>query len=248
VAFQVLRMVWEIEESNSERENIVEECRKVSPTNSDPLFTLALCCFGEDNVGGAIEAFEKAKTVEPDHPYVSYYSLHSNFLNAIKHEDMGLAHRTVIQFEELLKRQNAPAYGHFIACRIYSAMQNMELAIAELNKALIINPDYVDAIYLKSLLDVDPLTVQSPEGMKAYMDKVEEAMTSLVNIDPNFAEPYKLLAKIHVDKKDFTKALECYEKAMSLTRRPTELLMTMGEYVMAEARREAVVYVEKISE
>lgn len=44
------------------------------------------------------------------------------------------------------------------------------------------------------------MVVQTEEGLKLFMAQVEKTMNDLISIEPNFAEPYKMLAKIFVDK------------------------------------------------
>uniref|UniRef100_A0A914CQ76 Mitochondrial import receptor subunit TOM70 n=1 Tax=Acrobeloides nanus TaxID=290746 RepID=A0A914CQ76_9BILA len=244
VAYQILRMIY-AEEIISTRKTIADACLMIEPNNSDPLFVLGLCCFNDEDLNDSVDAFMRVKEIEPDHPYIMFYLLYSKFIAALKRNDMSQAHHCVVQFDETLKQKAAPAYAHFMACRIYSQMQNIELAMEELDKSLQIKPDYVDAIYLKSLLNVDPMVVQTEEGLKLFMAQVEKTMNDLISIEPNFAEPYKMLAKIFVDKKDFSKAFECYEKAMKLTRKPSEMLLLMAEYLMAEARVDAINYLEQ---
>ena len=42
--------------------------------------------------------------------------------------------------------------------------------------------------------------VQTEDGLKNFMAQVDNTMDEIISIEPNFSEPYKMKAKIMVDK------------------------------------------------
>lgn len=66
-----------------------------------------------------------------------------------------------------------------------------------------------------------------------------------INMKNHKRVPHCFINHKSLFRKDFSKAFECYEKAMKLTRKPSEMLLLMAEYLMAEARVDAINYLEQ---
>lgn len=50
------------------------------------------------------------------------------------------------------------------------------------------------------MLDQQPGDMTTPERLGPYMDRLERAMKKSLEADPNFWEPYRMLAKIRMQK------------------------------------------------
>lgn len=167
--------------------------------------------FYQENFDGALEKYKEALEKDGSNEYalgnigLIYLMRHDHdkaieattkalvIIDAFQNETKSFSRQNALECKLLLRRSKS-----------YNAMENYELAKADLDRVLILEPSHPEA----------------GQMLKLVQKKLDEV---------TFAK-YKDEANDLLKKKDFSKALEFYEKALKVTRKATTL-DNIGVYV-----------------
>jgi tetratricopeptide (TPR) repeat protein len=225
-----------IAETTEDAKRYAEKAETIDAANTDAQMAYALKIVETSEDAHSVEAFKKILQVEPNHPYAKYYESYCSFVVAAQANDVGQMHNSIIALEQQAKKDEpeVPVFAYVFLTKIAMTMQNIELAVESVGKAMKRQPDCSLVKYLKCLLDLDKCAMNDPSQLMNYMDEMKDVMTELQETDPNYWEPLRMLAKYYVDKKDYDRALHYYNRALNVMRKKDEIALVMGEMIMAE--------------
>jgi tetratricopeptide (TPR) repeat protein len=118
--------------------------------------------------------------------------------------------------------QTAEEYFNQADSLDYSTKEDAKKAISLLAKAIVIRPEYKDALLLRAKIY---------ESQKMYKEEISD-FTSLIKTDSTYADYYKSRAKAYLLKNEAEKAVEDYTRAYSIDTSKTECIYERGKIYM----------------
>ncbi|KAH7731942.1 TPR Domain containing protein [Aphelenchoides avenae] len=229
-------------EDNATAKQLADSALECDPQNADAHMSYAMRLLEESDDSQTVDAIKRVMEIEPDHPYAKYYEIYCSFVVAAQAQEIGQMHDHITALEREIAKDSpkVPVFALIFLTKIAMTMQNIELAVETVQKAAQVQPDCSLVKYLRCLLDLDkiaPAAMTNPAQVMAYMEEMKKAMLELQESDPNYWEPLRMLAKYHMDKKDFDQAFEYYDKTVMNIRKKDEMVVVMGELVLAETMR-----------
>lgn len=148
----------------------------------------------------------------PNNP-VAYYNLGDMY---VKQEEYKMATKALQQAIQINPNY---AEAFYLIGRAYGNMDEFKKSRDAFNRAIAINPDYAEA-YLKL-------------GVIYYRDgnerKAIENLKRAIEIKPEYAEAYSILGAVYSEKsRSRNKAIDAYEKAVSLDINDVEIYVELG--------------------
>ncbi|CAK5088954.1 unnamed protein product [Meloidogyne enterolobii] len=129
---------------------------------------------------------------------------------------------------------NPPVFALMMHVKIGILLQNNEIAVESIKKALELMPNCSAAIYLSGVLEPPPSERMSQNNFEAYFQNMEKTMNNALEADPNNWEPYRMLAKMQLNKQNIQEAIKFYDKALELARGKDEIKILMKEKLFIE--------------
>nr|CAD2208974.1 unnamed protein product [Meloidogyne enterolobii] len=213
----------------------VDEALRINPLNVDPLIFLVSTFLRTEQLEEATNAMEKAKQLDKDHKFIKYYETYINFVTALRSGNTADIHRHVLAMEKNFKDcDNPPVFALMMHVKIGILLQNNEIAVESIKKAIELMPNCSAAIYLSGVLEPPPSERMSQNNFEAYFQKMEKTMNNALEADPNNWEPYRMLAKMQLNKQNIHEAIKFYDKALELARGKDEIKILMKEKLFIE--------------
>nr|CAD2174621.1 unnamed protein product [Meloidogyne enterolobii] len=214
---------------------LVGEALRINPLNVDPLIFLLAPLLRNLQLEEASNVMAKAKQVDNDHIYIKYYETYINFVTALRSGNTADIHRHLLALEKNIKDcDNPPVFALIVHVKIGILLQNNEIAVESVKKAIELMPNYSAAIYLSGVLEPPPSERMSQNNFEAYFQKMEKTMNNALEADPNNWEPYRMLAKMQLNKQNIHEAIKFYDKALELARVKDEIKILMKEKLFIE--------------
>ncbi|KAF7624722.1 hypothetical protein Mgra_00010007 [Meloidogyne graminicola] len=136
---------------------------------------------------------------------------------------------------ELTLKEDPPVFALLMFAKVGILMHNNELAVESVQKAIKLMPNCSVAIFLSGVLEKQP---NERLGMKnnfeTYFEKIERTMHSAIEADPNNWEPYRMLAKMQLNKQNIPEACKLYDQALELARGKDEIRSLLKEKIFVE--------------
>jgi len=183
----------------------------------------------------AITDFNKALELKSDHS-ISFRERGNAYLSRAQEGDLD---RALSDANAYIAVNGNDATGYILRGKVYSAQGNNQAAIADLNKAIAIDPDptnicergriyYNDAQYDKAIQDYDKVLAQNPEDGNTYFNRaiankareqykaaVDDLSKSLKYI-PNDFSSYLERARSKVFVPDYRGAIDDFSKSIDI--------------------------------
>ncbi|KAI3409837.1 TOM (translocase of outer membrane) complex component [Globodera pallida] len=217
-----------INKTNKERcYQLVDHALNINPKNVDPLL-LAADLFTE-----ALTVFQKAKNIDPKHPFIRFYEIHGDLSLAVRQESFVDIQKQMFQLEQALQdSEKVPMFAFIILSRFAMLFQNNQLAAEACKKLLEKMSNCSYAIFLSGLLDCNPNALSDRAAFATFVKRTERAMRKAIEADANNWEPYRMLGKISADKQVLSEAVDFYSAAIALARKRDELMVLLKERLM----------------
>jgi putative PEP-CTERM system TPR-repeat lipoprotein len=177
----------------------LEKAAKVEPSGVGPRVALANYYLQKNDVQKALTTAREAQTADPNSP------LALDLLGAAQLM-AGEKQNAVVTYRSLAKIVPKNSVVHYRLATAEVAAQSIDSAKASLNKALALNPRYLDAEILLAAVEL-------------AAGRHEEALTIAKQIQkqqPESAAGFVLQGEILMAQKQFAPALKAYEKALIL--------------------------------
>lgn len=183
-------------------------------------------------------------------------------LAAFKRGDAPMGIQTLNDAIPMLEKEIAASPGdaslHAKLGEAYFHVQEGELALVSLERALELDPDHALALYYKSALlcqsgdlqtgerglrraaELNPAhaptwtLLASIEASRGDLDAAEELLHKAANIDPTDAQPLALLGSIAYERGDLPGTIALWDRALELDPRDKDLLGNMGQLLQSQ--------------
>src|SRR5665213_3778883 len=204
---------------------------EMHPKDGKALFMRGNAYLAKGQADAGIADYNASIVVDPKNPDV-----HANLGNAYRAK--GMNDQALAQYGTALTI-NASPYAYEGRALIYLATNKVELAIADLNEAIKLKPDYTAALTNRgnayaaqgkndlAIADFDTelkykpndsIAIANRAAILAKMGKTDEAKTALAAVaqaNPDSPAPYRTLGDAYMGQKVYAKAIEQYNIALS---------------------------------
>ncbi|MCK9294541.1 MAG: tetratricopeptide repeat protein [Desulfobulbaceae bacterium] len=157
----------------------------------------------EEKYEEAMEAYEKALVCDPQAVYV-------NQKLAVLLFNMGKKEQAIVQLEKMIEEDPANIQNRLLLGNVYSSMGQHDQARAVYEAILKIAPDDPQALLMLGALSASDRDYQEAQKM----------LEKLVAVDDKSYAGYSYLAKLYRELNYYDKAMEAYDKALTLNWSP----------------------------
>jgi import receptor subunit TOM70 len=214
---------------------LADQALSINPKNVDPLVFIACILQKSEQLEEALSAILKAKQLDKDHPFIKYYETYINFVIALRNGNTADIHKNIFVMEQTLKDcDKPPVFALLMLAKIGILMHNNEIVIESVQKAIQLMPNCSAAIYLTGLMEDQPRESMTRNNFEQYFQGIEKTMFSAIEADPNYWEPYRMLAKMQINKQNISEAIKYYDQALELAREKDELKALLKEKFFSE--------------
>lgn len=175
----------------------VQNLTELSETNKANLFN--------NYISGAIQSAYAAVEYDPTN-YVNYYHLGNLFIDLIPLKLEGLVDRSVESLTRARELNPTNPEIPLALARIYLASEQFDLAKKLVNESIIIKPNYTEAVYLLSQVNV-------AEG---EIEKAIENVRTTTLVRPNDPVTYFQLGLLQYQNNNFNDSIVSFETALGL--------------------------------
>lgn len=117
-----------------------------------------------------------------------------------------------------VKASPTSAKAHNNMGDVYGRQGNLEMSLAEFQKAIELNPDYADATH----------NIGNTYLQMGNLEKAVEFFQKAIDLNPHLEESYVQLAAIFIEQKDFAQAESWVKKGLSINPNSAKLYNTLG--------------------
>ncbi len=135
------------------------------------------------------------------------------------------------EFEEVLALKPDHAGAHRGLGYAYLRKSEFDKAAEHFQRAVAINPNDAQVLYLSALLSTrSATTVEREEGAVWQM---KDLLTKAIGLNPEFAEAHSLLAMVHMWTNDVDAAIASIQTAIRLSPRSEQYQLSLAQYYLA---------------
>ena len=189
----------------AEADRMIEEATRAKPDDAAPLLLLSSYRGRIGDLAGALEAADRALVVAPDDAVAKLRRAEVLIdIGFRDHDDARVAEGKAVA-DAVLAREDGKPEALFVLAKVDLARQHYEDAAAALRRALDARPDWSQAHYLlgTALLFQGDLPAARGE------------ITRSIELDADFVDGYKMLARVHARLGDHALAVEAGERALA---------------------------------
>ena len=189
-----------------------------SPENSNNYYRRALYFYNEGEYPQAIDDIQRALVI--DSTVSEYHFVEGN----IYYDDQRFK-EAFLSYQKTVKYDNEHEKAILKLCQIELVLQNYDLAIEMVNKALKINPMNPSAYYLKGFIYLD--SRDTATAVSSFQTAIE--------VDPNHYDSYIILGKIWLNENpEFSESY--YDQALEIQPKSIEALYNKGILLQSQER------------
>lgn len=184
---------------------------KIDPGYVEAYVNMGLIYYYKNDLREAIVNYDKAEKLNPN-----MYEIYVDRGNAYK--NLGMTDRAILEYAESLKLKSSPETWYNMG-NIYLGMKEYHRAAYYFSQALIMKPDYPDALNNRGIVFLD----------LGLLDAARRDLNSAVAISPGYAEAYYNRAMVLAAQKDYRGTLTDLLKAKSLGLRVPDQMLEKAE-------------------
>jgi tetratricopeptide (TPR) repeat protein len=188
----------------AEADQMIEEATRAKPDDAAPLLLLSSYRGRIGDLPGALDAAERALEVSPDDPLAKLRRAEVLIDMGFRDKDDTRIAQGKAVVDAVLAKEDGKPEALFVLAKVDLARGEHEDAVAALRRALDARPEWSQAHYLLG-------TALFFDG--DYSGARGEVVRS-IELDPNSADGYKLLSRIHARLGDHALAVEAGENAL----------------------------------
>jgi tetratricopeptide (TPR) repeat protein len=189
----------------AEADKMIDEATRARPDDVAPLLLLSSYRGRVGDLEGALQAADRALVVAPDDVLAKLRRAEVLIDMGFRAGDDGRVAQGRAVVDAVLAREDGKPEALFVLAKVALARNQYEDAIADLRRALDTRPDWAQAQYLLGTAQFFAGDAVSARG----------ALARSIELDPNFVDAYKMLARVHAKLGDHALAVEAGERALA---------------------------------
>jgi len=210
----------------ADADRMIDEATRAKPDDVAPLLLLSSYRGRIGDLAGALEAAERALVVAPDNSLAKLRRAEVLIDTGFRDKDDEKISQGSAVVDAVLAKEDGKPEGLFVLAKVDMARNRWDDAIAALRRAVDSRPDWAQAHFL----------LGSALFFQGDAAGARNEVARAIELDPNSADSYKMLARIHARLGDHALAVEAGERALARDPADTALPVTIAQSLVHERR------------
>jgi import receptor subunit TOM70 len=188
---------------------------QIDPKNPDVYFHRGQVFLLQDQLDRAIDDFDKASNLLPEHGLTHIHALYAKYRKAAANQDSRELFKIIESFTDALKKYPDVVECYSLLAQVLSDQQQFQLADEYFEKAIKLDANNAQIHVHRGLLQLQWM---------GNIDKAMEYFEKAIAIDEKCEFAYETLGTVEVQRGNLEHAIELFEKALTLAKSELEMV------------------------